>query len=219
MGLFGKNFWGFLAGTAVGALGYGVASDYGLGSTASGALGGAAGGATSSAIGGGNAGMGALYGGVGGGAAGYFDVGQPSGGALSNLGAVDWTPVVAGAAGSLGGLAAIPPEEMPMPQQQLPQAQTSQQAPTPTGPPPVSVPMSVTPDTITNVDLPAVGKQTPTPGEVDLLNKLAGERTQASAELAKERYPVSGVPTRQEASPEERFLGIAGPKGRLKTIY
>ena len=107
-----------------------------------------------------------------------------------------------------------------MPQQQLPQSPTQPvQTPAPTGPPPVNVPMTVAPATITNVDLPATGRSEATPGEIDLLNKLAGERTQASAELAKERYPVSGVPTKQEASPEERFLGIASPKGRLKTIY
>ena len=217
------SIWSFVGGTVVGAGIYGVADSYGAGSILSGAAGGAAGGATTAALGGGDVGKGALYGGVGGAASGYM---LPAGGADSNLGGLGpdlMSPLAAGGVGALGGMMAIPPTTMT----DLPSTPgfSPPSAPvTPASQPLMSVGTSkpIAPATIQSEELPIAQRMESTPGEIDLLNRLASERSQASSDnaaQATERYPVSGITTRAQPSPEERFLGIGGGNSKLKPIY
>lgn len=224
--LSSKDLWSFVGGTVVGAGTYTGAEYAGAGSTISGAVGGAAGGATSSALAGGNVGQGALYGGVGGGVAGYMGAGSTPGSG-SNLGGLgpDYTPALAaGGAGALGGLLSVPTPETPPLDMGFDTAAVPA-APIAT-PAPVTIPVgtskTIAPEQIQSAELPIAGRKESTPGEIDLLNRLASARAEESSKQAAstaERYPVSGVPTTAQPTPEERFLGIGGVKGKLKPIY
>ena len=223
MGGDSRSLMGFVAGAIVGAGTYGLAEWAGVGDTIAGALGGAAGGATSAAVSEGDVGQGALYGGISGAASGYL--GAPSGAEseFSSLGGPDFDPYIAGGMGAMGGLMAAPTAEVPtmeMPEFSMP----TLAPPTPPLAPPVAVgtPKHIAPETVQSTELPLAQRMEPTPSEVDLLNKLASERTQAAATnatKAAERYPVSGVPTKAQPSPEERFLGISGTNNKLRPIY